>query len=526
MKYAFSIRNETEALEAAAAICARTGAAGGGAADRSLVVKAAIDGVVRALRTGATLTLEMDGGSSCELRLDGERQPVESLARLPVSAGVAVSDGHAPAALLEEISKLLAGAIAMGEELRKSRAMIGTLENELDETNRGVMALYAELDERADKLRKADELKSRFLSYASHELRTPLNGIVGLVRLLKSGGPHSGEEAKQLDFIQSAAEEMREMVNDLLDLAKVEAGKVTVQPTEFDLSFVFGALRGIFRPLLDSEAVTLIMEDTSAVPAIYSDEGKVSQILRNLLSNALKFTERGTIKVWAVAEGDLVKISVSDTGLGIPQNQLSRIFDEFAQLDNPLQRRSRGTGLGLPLCRKLADLLGGSLSVESEVGKGSIFTLILPRSYPTSRDGMAAVEPKRARNRTTVLIVDDVEIDRYLLSRLITAGGDYDIIQTVDGKAGLEAARKERPDLIFLDINLPLMDGFAVATEIRADPATREIPIFAVSAEKFNDLDLGRLRDLTQGIIAKEQLSQARAMKIDLNGKVRVTFQE
>lgn len=499
--------------------------------DRGQAIAATLEGAVRALRTKGAITLRTPRGETVELALEHGGDPEERLATLPipiqVHKGSLRQDDPVAGAIgcWEDLSKLVNSGAQMAEALAKSRSIVASLESELDETNRGVMALYAELDERADKLRRADELKSRFLSYASHELRTPLNGIVGLVRLLRSGGAQrSQEELKQLTYIQRAAEEMREMVNDLLDLAKVEAGKVTVQPSEFDLAFVFGALRGIFRPLLHTEEVTLIFEDTSAVPSIYSDEAKVSQILRNLLSNALKFTERGTVRVWATAEGEMVHIMVTDTGIGIPANELPRIFDEFTQVENPIQRRVRGTGLGLPLCRKFAELLGGKLYVESALGKGSTFTLILPRTYPMSRLAAGAEEQRQPRTRATLLIVDDIEIDRYLLSRLITAGGDYDIIQAKDGQEGLDAARRERPDLIFLDLNLPRVDGYTVASELRRDPATRDIPIFAVTAESLSTSDHERLQTLTSGVILKEHLSEAHRVRIDLTAPMQVTL--
>jgi signal transduction histidine kinase len=495
-------------------------------ADRGRVMAAALQGAVRGRRTHGSVALHSEAGGALEVLFQPGDGPPERLAALPIPAqGPTDGDCADSPALWEDLSKLLTRSAEGTEALEESRRTIAGLQNELDETNRGVMALYAELDDRADKLRRADELKSRFLSYASHELRTPLNGIVGLVRLLRSAGTErSAEDTKQLAFIQKAAEEMREMVNDLLDLAKVEAGKVTVQPSEFDLGFVFGALRGIFRPLLQTEDVTLIFEDTSAVPSIYSDEAKVSQILRNLLSNALKFTERGTVKVWATAEGDTVRIVVSDTGIGIPASELPHIFEEFRQVDNPLQRRVRGTGLGLPLCQKFAELLGGRLMAESTPGKGSKFTLVLPRSYPVGPHHGRGEEKPKPRARATLLIVDDIEIDRYLLSHLITAGGDYDIIQAEDGQAGLNVARREHPDLIFLDVNLPLMDGFAVALELGRDPATSDIPIIAVTAEKLSQPDYERLRSLTRGIILKENLSEAQRVNIDLTAPVQVTL--
>jgi CheY-like chemotaxis protein len=189
-----------------------------------------------------------------------------------------------------------------------------------------------------------------------------------------------------------------------------------------------------------------------------------------------------------------------------------------------VQRRVRGTGLGLPLCKKFAQLLGGQLTVESTPGKGSAFTLVLPRLYPVSRDHPVQDETRKQGTRATLLIVDDIEIDRYLLSHLITASGDYDIIQAEDGQAGLQAARKERPDLIFLDVNLPLMDGFAVASELARNPATRDIPIFAVTAEKLSEPDYNRLRSLTRGIILKENLSDAQRVNIDLTAPAHVTL--
>ena len=477
-------------------------------------------------------------GSDCALRIQTNAESKFEMYRVigdaeelvfaaPTSAPMAASatvelDG---AATLEGLAQLLASASTATQALAKSRSAMTALESELDETNRGVMALYAELDERADKLRRADELKSQFLSYASHELRTPLNGIVGLVRLLRSASvTRPAEDMKQLGFIQQAAEEMREMVNDLLDLAKVEAGKVEIQRAEFDLTFVFGALRGIFRPLLQSDVV-LIFEDTSAVPSIYSDEGKVSQILRNLLSNALKFTEHGSVRVSAIAGHDTVRISVSDTGIGIPEEELGRIFEEFTQVRSSLQRRVRGTGLGLPLCRKLAALLGGSLTVESTFGKGSIFTLTLPLAVDgASTKSLGETTRKPARSRSTILIIDDVEIDRYLLSSLITAGGDYDIIQAEDGKSGIDAARREHPDLIFLDLNLPRMDGFAIAAELGASPETRHIPIVAVTAENLTEAAEARIRSMAQGIILKDQLSDAHRVIVNLQGSPQVTL--
>lgn len=396
------------------------------------------------------------------------------------------------------------------------------LEFELEETNRGVLALYAELDDRAERLARADVLKSKFLSYASHELRTPLNGIVGLTRLLLARiGPRSTDEDKQLGFIKQAAEEMREMVNDLLDLAKVEAGKVTVNASEFGLDFVFGTLRGIFRPLLQSEDVNLVFDDTSAVPAIHSDEAKVSQILRNFISNALKFTEQGEVRVWAELRDQTVRIAVKDTGIGIAPEHLDKVFDEFSQIDHPLQRRVKGTGLGLPLCRKLAQLLAGSVEVVSRLGYGSTFTLVLPLAYeigrplPETRDRNASRLPK-------VLVVDDEEIDRYLLIHLINASGAFEILQAVDGQAGIELAQRERPVMVFLDLNLPRVSGLGVLSALQESRETAGIPVVIVTAKTLAPEERAHLESMTLGIISKEDLSEASRIEINMEGTTTV----
>ncbi len=266
------------------------------------------------------------------------------------------------------------------DELRKKQDDLTRVNRELEDTNRGVVALYAELDEKADHLRRADELKSKFLSNMSHEFRSPLNSILALTDLLlnHSDGPLNSEQTQQVGFVRRAANDLYELVNDLLDLAKVEAGKIEVKPVYFEVENLFGALRGMLRPLFLNQSVSLVFEDSSHLPPLYSDEGKVSQILRNFLSNALKFTERGEVRVSAVVAGDRIRFSVTDTGIGISKADQERIFQDFVQVDGPLQRKVKGTGLGLPLSRKLAQLLRGDVSVHSVPGSGSTFALDIP----------------------------------------------------------------------------------------------------------------------------------------------------
>ena len=266
-------------------------------------------------------------------------------------------------------------------------AKLRILATELAETNRGVVALYAELDDNATQLRDAADLKSRFLSYMSHEFRTPLASISSIAHILLAGldGSLTAEQLRQVQFVQGSVRELTEMVDDLLDLAKVEAGRITISPEWFEMVDLFSALRGMFKPIVAGDgAVALIFEEPDSVPRIYTDDRKLSQILRNFISNALKFTLEGEVRVTAQLQGDRIEFAVSDTGIGIAADHLPALFSDFAQIDTRLQKRLRGTGLGLSLAKKFAGLLGGSVSVQSEIGKGSRFAVAIPSRYTGS----------------------------------------------------------------------------------------------------------------------------------------------
>lgn len=266
-------------------------------------------------------------------------------------------------------------------ELQQLREEATALRVELEETNQGVLALYAELDNQADELRQASDLKSRFLSYMSHEFRTPLGSILSITSLLKDeiDGPLSEEQHVQVAFVSGAARELSDMVDDLLDLAKIEAGRISISPAWFDMFDLFSALRGMFRPIVNASSVGLIFEQPVGLPRLYTDDKKLAQILRNFISNSLKFTQRGEVRVSARLEGDSeIRFAVTDTGVGIPEEMHGALFEDFSQIDSPLQKRLRGTGLGLSLCKRFAELLGGRVGVESQPGLGSTFFVIIP----------------------------------------------------------------------------------------------------------------------------------------------------
>jgi signal transduction histidine kinase len=347
-------------------------------------------GLIGARRLMDDFTIETtSGGTTVRLaKYLPRRAPVVDQVAIRRISQILAAD--TPANPVEEITKQNQDMLVQLGELQSRQEDLSRINQELQETNRGVVALYAELDDRADHLRRADELKSRFLSNMSHEFRTPLNSILALSRLLlvRADGDLTDEQEKQVQFIRRAAESLTELVNDLLDLAKVAAGKTVVTSAEFSATDLFATLRGMLRPLLVADAVALIFEEPADIPLLTTDEAKLSQILRNFISNALKFTEQGEVRVWASydRETDAVTFCVRDTGIGIAEADHQIIFQEFGQVTNATQRRIKGTGLGLPLSKQLAELLGGGVGLESAPGQGSVFSVTIPRLYPDLAD--------------------------------------------------------------------------------------------------------------------------------------------
>jgi signal transduction histidine kinase len=283
------------------------------------------------------------------------------------------------------------------QRLLQREADIEALRLELDETNRGVVALYAELDDRAVQLREAMDLKGRFLSYMSHEFRTPLTSITSLTNILlaRLDGPLTAEQEHQVELVRGSVRELTEMVDDLLDLARVEAGRITISPEWFEMVDLFSALRGMFKPIVASTGVSLVFEEPKNVPRIYTDDKKLSQILRNFISNALKYTMQGSVVVSAqFKEPDRVLFTVRDTGIGIAKDDLARLAKPFEQIESQQSKTQQGTGLGLALSKSLIEMHGGVLEIESTPGVGTTVSFLLPvrqgRAYAEERGAAAA----------------------------------------------------------------------------------------------------------------------------------------
>ena len=357
-------------------------------------------------------------------------------------------------ATLDDLTSQKEQLLLLNGELQETNrgvmALYSELSDELEQTNRGVVALYRELDEKSEQLRAASESKDRFWANVSHELRTPLNSIIGLTRLLADpAGGLDSEQLYQVELIKKASGTLLTLVNDLLDVAKAESGRFVIEPSEVRLPALLATLRGLTRPMAEGRPVNVLVSADGAPATILTDEGALTAILRNLLSNAVKYTDEGEVRLTVATVPGRVEIQVCDTGTGIPEGQLERVFEEFYQV--PGARRG-GTGLGLPYARRLAGLLDGELTLTSEAGRGTTAVLSLPHGTPSVG--------------TVVLADDDPGFRRVLRSMLSGIAGR--VIEAADGAQALAAVAAEHVDLVLADLGMPHVDGHALLDQLPA----------------------------------------------------------
>jgi signal transduction histidine kinase len=357
-------------------------------------------------------------------------------------------------ATLEDVTQQKEQLLLLNAELQETNrgvmALYSELSEELEQTNRGVVALYRELDEKSEQLATASESKDRFWANVSHELRTPLNSIIGLARLLADpGGSLDAEQMYQVGLIRSTAGTLLTLVNDLLDVAKAESGQFELNPAEVRLPALLATLRGLTRPMAGGKPVDVVVSAEGAPATVLTDETALTAILRNLLSNAVKYTDSGEVRLTARSVPGRIELEVSDTGTGIPAGQLERVFEEFYQV--PGARRG-GTGLGLPYARRLSKLLGGELTLTSEAGQGTRAVLSLPHGAPSVG---------------TVVIADDDAGFRQVLKSMLAGIADR-LIEAEDGAQALAAVASGRVDLVLADLRMPGMDGDSLLERLPA----------------------------------------------------------
>ncbi|CAN7299551.1 PAS domain S-box protein [Phenylobacterium sp. LjRoot225] len=325
----------------------------------------------------------------------------------------------------------------------------------------------------ADDARTASEAKSRFLATMSHEIRTPLNGVLGMAQVLASDPDLSKAQRGRVSVIQESGEALLAILNDVLDLTKIESGKLELEETVFDLGRVLECVRATFASIAEDKDVALTVALGAAAGAYRGDPTRLRQIVSNLISNALKFTAEGEVKVTAQPSADGVTIRVSDTGMGIPPDALDKVFGAFTQADSSVTRLHGGTGLGLAICRELSGLMGGELSVESEVGHGTTFRL----EIPLVRVAEAAAGPSDAYAPTSlqasalrVLVAEDNATNQLVLAALL-AQVDVTPVSVCDGQQAIEAWRAQDWDIILMDVQMPVLDGLSATRTIRAEEA-------------------------------------------------------
>lgn len=370
--------------------------------------------------------------------------------------------------------------------------------DQLEEANR---TLEARVDDRTRLLAKAvkdaeeaSKAKSSFLAKMSHELRTPLNAIIGYSEIMKEDAEDDGDarRAEDLDKVLNAARHLLGLINDVLDISKIEAGKMELFVETFDLTKLINEVIATASPLVSKKGNTLAIDCPADIGAMHADATKLRQMLLNLLSNASKFTEKGTVTLKAVRhieeDADYMELSVIDTGIGMTPEQLTRLFQAFSQADASTTSKYGGTGLGLAISKQFAQMMQGDITVTSTPGVGSTFTIRMPAKVLTKQPKVVnnttnklTRSPFPSANRPKILVIDDDKEIRTVIAELLNMSG-YDVVEAASGQQGLDHASRFVPDLVLLDVMMPGIDGWTVLSKLQDNPKLADVPVIVLSA--------------------------------------------
>jgi PAS domain S-box-containing protein len=424
--------------------------------------------------------------------------------------------------------------------------VVQMIEYSIDITERKVMEL--QLEDARDAAEAANRAKSTFLANMSHELRTPMNAIIGYSEMLAEDAEDEGhdEMVPDLEKINAAGKHLLALINDILDLSKIEAGRMDLYLETFDLREMLDEAVATVLPLITKNDNRLETEFEDSLGNVRVDLTKLRQSLFNLLSNAAKFTEGGTITLTADKElrdgAEWLRLSVADTGIGSGEDKLEAVFEEFSQADDSTTRDYGGTGLGLPISRRFCHMMGGDITVVSEPGKGTTFTIELPARVDALEAAKTTAKTEHPEPREVapgvrpILVVDDDPNSRELLQRTLESEG-FTVVTAETGEEGLELARELKPSLMTLDVLMPSMDGWSVLQEVKADPELENIPVMMISIAGDKDLGytLGAVECLTKPV-DRDRLRQlagqyataaggGRALVVDDDQGIRSLFQ-
>ncbi|NVN86939.1 MAG: response regulator [Rhodopseudomonas sp.] len=370
-----------------------------------------------------------------------------------------------------------------GELAEKFRGVIGTVMRDVTERqNRAAELLSAKVAAEA-----ATVAKSEFLASMSHEVRTPLNGILGYTDLLLCDESLESRHRQRVGKIRSAGNALLSVVNDILDFSEIESGGVVIDNGEFSVTSLIGSALEIVEPLILAKGLRLVTSiDPRIAPLVWGDEARLRQILLNLLNNAVKFTAAGSVGISvtlsAAGGGQLLRFDVSDTGIGIPEAQRGKLFQRFSQIDTSVRRKFGGAGLGLAISKQLVERMGGTISFESAEGKGSTFSIVLelPTAVRSSVQEVAEAEPVSKGKR--VLLVEDIEMNGEIAQAMMAAAG-YEVDMVADGVSAIASVQTSHYDVIFMDIQMPGLDGVTATLRIRElEHNGANTPIVAMTA--------------------------------------------
>ena len=410
------------------------------------------------------------------------------------------------------------------EELQHSNQELEERSRLLEEKNELILERNLQIQEKAEELEISTRYKSEFLANMSHELRTPLNSILLLSRLLSEnhGSNLTNTQIEYANVIQSSGKGLLTLIDEILDLSKIESGKMELEYSDVRVGEITDSLQSLFAPMAKEKGIEFSINTKDDVPAsIETDRLRMEQVLRNLISNALKFTKKGSVKLDISKDGQAIRFSVTDTGIGIPQDKQQTIFDAFQQADGSTRRQYGGTGLGLSISRELARLLGGEIQLSSEVGQGSQFTLVVPanknvtiqRSVPVPAPvtvaaiAEAPIEQKylsdvipaslsddrstvTANDKVILIVEDDINFAKMLLDYTHEKG--YKGIVAVRGDEAIDLAKQFKPTGILLDVQLPVLSGWEVMDALKSDSATRHIPVHVMSSHEVKNKSLSK----------------------------------
>ncbi len=429
------------------------------------------------------------------LELGGFEKPSQEAREYLTSIQEQLAIGLTNATALVQLENFVSELKRLNDEYQKQNEQI-TKQNEK------LVELHKELKEKADELaiqkEKAEDstkMKSQFLANMSHELRTPMNSILGLTELILESSSLKGKNKERLEVVLKSGRRLMNLINDILDLSKIEAGKMEAREEFVLLDELIEDVENAIKPLtLNKNIEFRIVKNVNTHVKINTDKGRVTQVLINLLGNAVKFTEKGFVELTVSAtDNNTLTFDIADSGIGLSQSDIQIIFEEFRQVDGTTTRKYGGTGLGLTICRKIADVLGGSITVKSELNKGSVFTFKIPLkvvefSSEKPEEQRVNIEALIKNRKHPILIIDDDPEIRYTIGQYLISRG-YEVVYAEDGEQGLEKAIKIKPFAITLDIMLPKKDGWNILKEFKENPVTKDIPVILISV--MGDKNLG-----------------------------------